>query len=66
MFKNLKLATKMILGFSIPLILTVGIVFGIYMISKTVETGALLVKDESVVYAGIARQMKQDVVQVQQ
>jgi methyl-accepting chemotaxis protein len=56
----------MILGFSLPLIITAGMVIGIYRISTTVETGALLVKDESVVYAGIARQMKQDIVQVQQ
>ncbi len=66
MFKNLKLATKMIIGFSLPLAITVCMVIGIYVKSTTVETGALLVKDESIVYAGIARQMKQDIVQVQQ
>ena len=66
MFKNLKLATKMILGFGPPLAVTACMVIVIYVESTTVETGALLVKDESIVYAGIARQMKQDVVQVQQ
>ena len=66
MFKNLKLATKMILGFSIPLAITASMVIGIYVESTAVEKGALLVKDESIVYAGIARQMKQDIVQVQQ
>ncbi len=66
MFKKMKLASKMIFGFGIPLIITACIVVGIYTISKGVESKALLVKDESSVFAGIARQMKLDVVQVQQ
>ena len=66
MFRNMKLATKMIFGFSIPLFITACIVIGIYVISGSVRSNAILAKDESVVYAGIARQMKLDVVQVQQ
>lgn len=66
MFRKTSLSIKMILGFSIPLIITVCIVIGIYTITKKVEVNARLAKDESVVYAGIAKQMKLDVVQVQQ
>jgi methyl-accepting chemotaxis protein len=66
MFNKMRLATKMILGFSIPLILTTCIVIGVYMVSGTVESNAKLAKEESAVFAGIARQMKLDVVQVQQ
>ena len=66
MFRNMKLAAKMIFGFSIPLFITACIVIGIWVISGTVKSNAILAKDESVVYAGISRQMKLDVVQVQQ
>lgn len=48
MFKKLKLASKMILGFGIPLIITVCIVGGIFMISRKVESKAMLAKTESI------------------
>jgi methyl-accepting chemotaxis protein len=66
MFKKMKLATKMIFGFSVPLVIVTCIVVGVYMISGTVESNAKLAQKESVVFEGIARQMKLDVIQVQQ
>ncbi len=66
MFKNLKLSTKLILGFSVPLCIMAIIVVGIFVISKTVDSKAKLAKEESVVFALIASQMKLDVIQVQQ
>lgn len=66
MLKNMALSTKVIFGFSLPLIITFCLVIGIYTISKNVEANAILAKDEILVFAGIARQMKLDVVQIQQ
>ena len=66
MFKKMKLATKMISGFSVSLIIVACIVVGVYTISDSIETNAKIAKTESVVYAGVAREMKLDVVQVQQ
>ena len=45
MFKKMKLATKMILGFSLPLAIISGIVIGIFIISGTVESNAKLAKE---------------------
>ena len=66
MFKDLKLGTKISLGFAIPLLMIAAIVVGLFMVAGEVKSNATLAKEESVVFAGIARQMKLDVVQVQQ
>ena len=66
MFKNIKLAAKMALGFGMLLIVLSCIVAGIFIVSKSVESKALLAKNESSVFAEMASQMKLDVVQVQQ
>ncbi len=66
MFGNMRLAAKMAFGFGVLLFMTCGIVGVTYMINKGVEAKALLVKNESSLYARIAWQMKIDVVQVQQ
>jgi len=64
--KNLSLAFKMALGFGIPLLMIAGITVAILMVATSVQGNATLAKDESAVFAGIARQMKLDAVQVQQ
>jgi methyl-accepting chemotaxis protein len=60
------LGTKVSLGFAVPLSLIVALTIGVLVASKSVESDAELAKNESAVFAGIARQMKFDVVQVQQ
>ena len=62
MSKKMTLGKKLTLGFSLPLFIMVCIVGGIYVISDTVESNATLAKDESVVFAATARQMKLDAV----
>jgi methyl-accepting chemotaxis protein len=66
MFKKMKLSTKMTLGFSLPLVIIICLVTGVYTITGIVKSNAELVAEESVVFAGVANQMKLDVVQVQQ
>ncbi len=66
MFKNMKLAVKLSLGIGSPLIMMVGVVVAIYFVVGSVNGKARTAKDESVVYAGVAQQMKMDVVQIQQ
>ena len=66
MFKNLKLSTKIIAGFAVPLLMILGLATVISIVVNGVQGNATLAKDESVVFAGIARQMKLDAVQVQQ
>ena len=64
--RSLALATKMIVGFAIPLVIIVLISAFIFTVTNGVKDDALLAKDESAIFAGVARQMKLDVVQVQQ
>ena len=66
MFKNLKLSAKITLGFAVPLLMMAGIATLIVVVVSGVQGNATLAKDESVVFAGVARQMKLDAVQVQQ
>ena len=66
MFKKMKLATKMISGFSLPLLVIICLVVGVYILSGIIKSNAKLTAEESVVFAGVANQMKLDVVQVQQ
>ncbi len=64
--KKISLSVKMGLGFAIPLLMIAAIVTTIFVVVNGVQNGAGLAKDESAVFAGVARQMKLDVVQVQQ
>jgi CHASE3 domain sensor protein len=64
--RNVSLSAKMCLGFGIPLLMIAAIVTANYVVVNRVQSSARLAKDESVIFAGIARQMKLDVVQVQQ
>ncbi|MHB8771151.1 MAG: methyl-accepting chemotaxis protein [Syntrophales bacterium] len=66
MFKKMSLAMKMMLGFSIPLVLMVGVMILVYEAGSRVEASATLAKTESAVYARIAERMKLDVIQIQQ
>jgi methyl-accepting chemotaxis protein len=65
-FTNVPLKTKILGGFLLPIVIMVGVTAMGFVLSRMVETNARLVKDESAVFAGIARQMQLDVVQVQQ
>jgi len=64
--KNLKLSTKIIFGFAVPLLMIAGIAIAIFIVVNDVQGGAVLVKNESAVFAGLGRQMKLDAVQIQQ
>ena len=66
MFKQMKLSTKLVFGFSLMMLIVVVISAISYTIADTTEASANLAKNESAVFAGVARQMKLDVVQVQQ
>jgi methyl-accepting chemotaxis protein len=64
--KNMILGTKMGLGFAIPLTIMMIVLAVVYARITIMEKNALLVKEESMVFMGVARQMKLDVVQIQQ
>jgi methyl-accepting chemotaxis protein len=64
--RKLSLALKMVIGFSVPLVMIAGITVAIFMVARSVQGNATLAKDESAVFTGVARQMKLDAVQVQQ
>lgn len=64
--KKMSLTVKMGLGFGVPLLMIAVIVTAISIVVNAVQVNAKLARDESVVFAGVARQMKLDVVQVQQ
>ena len=66
MFKNMKLGTKLILGFGILLFMIAGIAGTTYYFTIGVKNNARTAKTESIVFANVAHQMKLDVVQVQQ
>ena len=65
-FRDVSLKTKILGGFLVPIVIMVGVTTMSFVLSRTVETNALLAKEESAVFAGIARKMQLDVVQVQQ
>ena len=66
MKKNMKLSTKLILGFGVMLVVIGGIAVLSNVLSTDIKNNAELSKNESVVFAGVARQMKLDVVGIQQ
>ena len=66
MFKNMKLGAKIGLGFAVILIMMAGIAAYLFVVTKGVQKGAVRAKEESVVFAVIAQQMKLDTVHVQQ
>ena len=66
MFKNMKLGSKLAFGFGILLVILGGIAVLSNIMSSNIHSNTELAKNESVVFAGIAREMKFDAVQVQQ
>ena len=66
MLKNMKLSTKLYLGFAVPTAILVAISAFAFVQSQSVESKATLTQSESAVYAGLANKMKIDVIQVQQ
>ncbi len=66
MLKNMNVTSRMILSFGLPILLIGCIVVIGFSVSGKVLSNALLVKNESVVYSGVARDMKLAVVQTQQ
>jgi methyl-accepting chemotaxis protein len=65
-WKNFRVRTKIMICFVVPLILMGVIGFWTYNSSGKVFENAEHLRDESVVFAGIAHQMGKDVIQVQQ
>ena len=66
MFKGMKLSTKLALGFTVPLLMMAILAGTTYVVAGGVQSNAELARDESAVFADVARQMKLDAVQVQQ
>jgi len=66
MLKNMKIAYKLVSGFIVLLLMMASVAAITLFISSSVKGKAQLAQEESVVFAGIARNMKLDVVQVQQ
>ncbi len=66
MFKNVKLSTKIVIGFATPLVMIAIIATAIFVVVSNVQHNAALAKDESAAFANIAHQMKLDSVQIQQ
>jgi methyl-accepting chemotaxis protein len=67
--KKMALSVKMGLGFGVPLLMIAVIVVTIFVMANGLQSSSELTKanvDEAAKFAGIARQMKLDVVQVQQ
>ena len=65
-WKNLRVVTKIVICFAVPLLLMVFIGAWTYIVSQEVHEKAEHVKNESVIYAVIAEQMSKDVIQIQQ
>jgi len=69
MLINFKLATKLVLGFAIPVLAILGILIGAYVVTNSVKNNAeqaLIESKESFKFSTLAQMMKLDVVQVQQ
>ncbi|MBM4065044.1 MAG: hypothetical protein FJ266_05300 [Planctomycetes bacterium] len=66
MLRNIKLGTKLILGFGILLFMIAGIAGTTYYFTISAKNNARITQSESVVFANVAHQMKLDVVQIQQ
>ncbi len=64
--RKMGLAAKLVVGFAVPILIIIGITVGVVLATNQVKAKAELARNESAVFAGIARQMKLDVVQVQQ
>ena len=66
MCANIKLGTKIAMGFGVSIFVMLVTSVVVFLAAGQMYSNATQVKDKSVVFAGVARQMKLDVVQVQQ
>jgi methyl-accepting chemotaxis protein len=64
--KNMKLAYRLVAGFAVLLLMMTATGGVTFVIAKSVSTEAQRAKEESAVFAGIARRMKLDAIQIQQ
>ncbi len=65
-WKDFNVSTKIVVSFSVPLVLMGIIGVWTYQVSNNVKNNADHVREESVVFAGVAEQMTRDVIQMQQ
>jgi len=63
---TLKIGHKIILAVAVPLLLSAGFGIWLWSVVGDIQASAAKVKDESIVYAMLARDMEMDVIQVQQ
>jgi methyl-accepting chemotaxis protein len=63
---NWSLSVKMAIGFSVPLALMAAIAITVSVLCGSLKNNAVLAKDESVALAGVTREMKLNVVSIQQ
>jgi methyl-accepting chemotaxis protein len=69
MLKNFKLATKLVLGFAVPVLAIIAILIGTYVVTSSIKKNAgqaLIESKQSFNFSTLAQKMKLDVVQVQQ
>ncbi|MFN8542784.1 MAG: methyl-accepting chemotaxis protein [Candidatus Binatia bacterium] len=66
MMKRVSLATKLAGGFAVLVLLMVAVAGATFVVAKRVENDARRAREESAVFAGLAREMKFDAIQVQQ
>ena len=59
-FRDVSLRTQITGGFLLPVVIMIGVAVSGFVLSRTVGTHALLAKEETAVFAGIARQMRLD------
>ena len=65
-WKNLRIASKIVLCYSIPLVLMIAIGAWTFRVSQNVFRHATQARDESVVFSGIAQDMSKEAIQIQQ
>ena len=66
MFKNIRLSAKLAVGFSIVFLIMTVLTAITYVLASRADEQAVQAKQESAVFAGIAQDMRVDVIQVQQ
>jgi len=64
--RDLSLSKKLAVGFAVPILIIAAITIVVFVATRYVKEKAEFTRAESAVFSGVARQMKLDVVQVQQ
>jgi methyl-accepting chemotaxis protein len=65
-WKNLKVRTKIMVCFTVPMIMMGAIGSWTFQTSRGISEDALQLRDENIYFAGIAEQMRKDIIQIQQ